>query len=162
MVLGGVPQVNRSPSRLPEPRGYLGSALTIAALSGPPFGIIWTLSMGGHFHWDPARMLLIALLAGGSFGGLFGLAMAIFVKGERAIVLVEERDSFLMMLDAELWKLGYRPEPPLESDNLFIYKPTLQAGLFSAKVGFEIHGHQAVIVGPRNRLKTLLKRLNSA
>lgn len=88
--------------------------------------------------------------------------MAFFLKGERAIVLVDEKESFLTTLDAELWKLGYRPEPTVQGDNLFIYNPTLRAGLFSGKIGFEIQGRQAVIVGPRNRLKTLLKRLDKA
>lgn len=136
-----------------KPRGYLASFVILAAVAGPPFGILWTLvftlMMGLAWHQAP----LMALGSGVGFGVLFGFAMAFFLKAATLEVDFDDRKRFLSSLDAACEEIGYHPGT--RTKRSLTYTPSMRAGLLAGRISVELDEDLATIVGPAMYVKKL-------
>lgn len=148
-----------APSLLPEPRSYAGTAILLGAITALPFAILWSLLFAAIQQQSVGEILPFGLGAGLFFGVSFGLALAFFLKGEKATVDVEDRKDFVSRLNVAMSQLGYNPAT--EAEDFFTYKPSFQAGLAAGRIAVQLQGRRAVIVGPKMYVKKLLTRLTA-
>src|SRR5207248_10142006 len=98
-----------SPSLLPEPRSFAGTALMIGGITSLPFAILWSGLFAAMQHQSFGDILPFGLGAGLFFGVFFGLAMAFFLKGETVAVEVRDKKAFISRLNVAMSQLGYNP-----------------------------------------------------
>ena len=146
-----------TPSLLPEPRSYAGTAIMLGAITALPFAILWSWMFAAMQERSFGEILPFGLGAGLFFGLFFGLTMAVFLKGETATVEVRDAKGFISRLNVAMSQLGYNPAT--QTEDFLTYKPSFQAGLAGGRLSVQLQEGQAVIVGPRMYVKKLLKRL---
>ncbi len=146
-----------APSLLPEPRGYAGTAIMLAAMTALPFAILWSWLFAAMRQRPFGEILPFGLGAGLLFGVFFGLTMAFFLKGETATVEVTDTRRFVSQLNVAMSQLGYNPAT--HTEDFFTYKPSFQAGLAAGRISVQLQERHAVVVGPKMYVKKLLKRL---
>ena len=131
-----------------------------AALTGPAFGILFSVGVALTEQRSVGQVLPVGLVAGVFFGVFFGLTMAFFLKGETTRMEATDKNTFVARLNVATSQLGYYPAT--QSEDFLTYKPSFQAGLAAGRISVQWHEGQAVIVGPKMYVKKLLKRLRSA
>ena len=144
-------------SLLPEPRSYVGTAITLGAVTGLPFAILWSWLVSAMLSRSFEEFLSIGVGVGLFFGVSFGLTMAFFFKGKTATVAVAEPKGFVNRLHVAMSQLGYNPAT--HTEDFFTYKPSFQAGLAAGRMAVQLQEGQAVIVGPKMYVERLLHRL---
>jgi hypothetical protein len=146
-----------TPSLMPEPRSYAGTAIMIGAATALPFAILWSWLFAAMQQRSFGEILPFGIGAGFFFGLFFGLTMAFFLKGETATIEVADKKDFISRLNIAMSQLGYNPAT--QTDDFFTYKPSFQAGLAAGRISVQLQEGQAVVVGPKVYVKKLLKRL---
>jgi hypothetical protein len=146
-------------SLLPLPRSYAATAIMFGTIMGtvlaiPLCGLL--VSSQGSFR----EILLIGLGPSMLIGLAFGLTNASLFKGETATVDVEDVKGFVSRLNVAMSQLGYNPAS--QTEEFFVYKPSLKAGLAAGRIAVQLYEGQAVIVGPKIHVKKLLERLQAA
>src|SRR5262245_31868898 len=125
-----------SPPSLMEPRGFFGTACFLGAITGLPFALLWTAWMALTQERPFAEVLPWGIGAGLFFGAFFGLAMAFFLRGETATVVVSDRKAFVGQLNVATSQIGFYPAT--QSEDFFTYKPGLQAGLAAGRISVQL------------------------
>lgn len=148
-----------APSLLPEPRSYTATAIMLGAITALPFAILWSWLFGAIQQQSFGEILPFGLGAGFCFGLLFGLTMALFLKGETATFQVADKKGFVSRLNVVMSQLGYNLAT--QTDDFFTYKPSFQAGLAAGRISVQLQEGQAVVVGPKMYVEKLLKRLTT-
>lgn len=140
-----------------QPRGFLGTWMMIAAISGPLFGLGWSVLYFLITGIDFGLVLFCGLLGGIAFGLLFGLIMAFFFKAVRISIRFRQKEAFVSWLNITLAEMGYHPQSQFK--NFITYKPSVQAGLAAGKISVQIRNGTATIVGPNTYIKKLQRNL---
>src|SRR4051812_28630587 len=96
-----------APSLLPEPRGFLGTAVWIGALTALPFGLGWSWLCAAMQGIPFGRVLPFGLGAGALVGLFFGLTMGFLFRGVTADVDFADRKGFVARLNVVTSQLGY-------------------------------------------------------
>jgi hypothetical protein len=146
-----------APSLAPEPRSYVGTAMTIGAITALPFSILWSWLFASMQQRSFGEILPFGMATGFFFGLFFGLTMAFFLKGATTTIKVADKKGFVSHLNVAMSELGYNPAT--QTDDFFTYKPSFQAGLAAGRISVQLTEGQAVVVGPKMYIKKLLKRL---
>jgi hypothetical protein len=149
--------MNLAEPSLPRPRGFVVTALLIGAATALPFGVLWTLGYSLIQWLNPVAAAPYGLAAGVLFGVLFGLAMGAIMYGVTATVPVADPDRFITRLYAALAEMGY--EPTGAADRLLFFRPSLKAGLMAGRITVQAGSTTATIVGPKNYVLKLKKKL---
>ena len=147
-------------SHLPEPRGYLGTAIMVGAITTLPFGVLWSWLIATMMGLPFADILPGGLVAGVLFGSFFGLSMAFFLKAETVEIGYSDKRDFVARLNVALSLLAYNPAS--QSEDFLTYKPSFQAGLVADRISVELNGDHAIVVGPSMYIKKLVQRLGQA
>ena len=141
-----------------QPRGFWGTFLFIAAITGLPFTLLWSAFFALFMGWDFGLVLRLGgIWAGLGFGLLFGFVMAFSLKAVTISRAYEDKATFLSRLNIILAELDYHPE--FQSENFLSYKPSLYAGLLSGKISVQLHQNSATIVGPSTYIRKIEKRI---
>jgi hypothetical protein len=142
-----------------EPRGYAGTAIMIAAVSGVPFAVLISLWFAATRQRPLVELLPSGVAAGLVFGVCFGLIMAFLFRGETTAVEVADADAFVPRLNIALSQLGYHPAT--HDGDFLTFKPSWQAGLAAGRIAVQLQDERAVIVGPRMYVRKLVERLET-
>jgi hypothetical protein len=120
--------------------------LLLAAIVGPPFGLLW---MGWNV-WVQEVPLSVAVPLGIIAGVLFGLGwgawMARTYVDEKIVMNVATPRKFLDELPLVMADLNFQPGD--SRDGLFEFRPGFRAGIFAGKVRVWLAGGKATFVGP--------------
>ena len=145
---------------LPEPRGYLATAVRLAAAVAPPFFLIQlalTVLWGDR---SVSQELPRAAISTAVFAGCWGLFTGTMFVGVMREVPAPEWSRFVSDLNAATSRLGYRPSSV--SDHLLEYSPRWRAGFLAGRVSVQRRDDTAVIVGPRTHVGSLVNLLRVA
>jgi len=145
-----------------EPKGFLGTWVTIFALTCLPFGVMMS-TVGGMETEE-------GLAAGFMFGVLFGAAMAPLMMSVKVRLPLVDRQAFLSNLNVSMAELAYHPKTQaadyvvFEAVSAGAYKlgPLSLAPSSYFTVFVQLDGDGASIVGPRQTVRKLEKRLGPA
>ena len=146
-----------TPSLLPEPRSYFGTAIMVGSITALPFAIVWSGLFAATQGLSFGQVLPLGLGGGVFFGLFFGLTMAFFLKGKTADIDYSDKKGFVARLNVAMSQLGYNPAT--QSEDFLTYKPSFQAGLAAGRISVQLHEDHAIIVGPRTYVKKLVHRL---
>lgn len=145
-----------------EPKGFLGTWVTIFALTGLPFGVLMTTVGGAEAEEGMA--------AGLGFGVLFGACMAPMMMSVKVRLPVAERHTFVGALNLSMAELAYHPKT--QAGDYIIFEAA-SAGNFKLgplsltpssffTVFVQLDGDAATVVGPRQTVRKLERRLGAA
>jgi hypothetical protein len=145
-----------------EPRGFFGTWCTIFALTGLPFGVLMS-TVGGMETED-------GLAAGFGFGVLFGVCMAPLMMSVKVRLPLGDRSAFVSKLNVSMAELAYHPKTQAAD---YIIFEAVSAGAYKLgplqltpssffTVFVQLDGDGALIVGPRQTVRKLEKRLGPA
>jgi len=138
-----------------KPRGAAESFLTVFALGGLSFGILWKLFTG-----DPAD---VSTLIGLAFGAVAGLIAAPKLTETTVVRQVEDPSTFLESLGTELAERDIYPTTAAlahfrlyesKAAGSFSLGPVSVGGIIK-RVRLKLEGQQVTIVGPRSVLSEL-------
>jgi len=152
--------MNRSNPLLPEPRGFAGTAVMVAAVTALPFAILWSWLFAAMQQRTFAEILPFGLGAGFFGGVFFGLAMAFFIRAETVTVTIQDMAAFVSRLNVAASQLGFFPAS--QTADFFTYKPSFQAGLLAGRISVQIDDTEATTVGPRIYVARLQKKLSGS
>ncbi len=141
------------------PKSYADVFIYIAAITGLAFASGWAVLNGGT--------------VGGSIGigAVFGIAMAVFgtpkLVGDTQQVPVTDATAFVPRLNIACAQMGYQPEPPV--GNFLQFNPTSESSFSIGfvkiapasylKLGVQVEGANATIIGPHAAVTDLRQRL---
>jgi serine/threonine protein kinase len=156
-----MPVIVMDPKRQPaappvQPRGYAATFGVLLAATAPSFA---TLFGAVTSPWLRGAAPLAAVAAGLFVGVVFGLVMAIFLKGDVFRHTFGDARAFVASLTQLLARMGYALEKG-EAGRLS-FKPTFKAGLLSGKITVQMEGNQATVVGPSVYLNNLRRGLRA-
>jgi hypothetical protein len=116
---------------------------------------------------------LVAVFGQGSFWERFSLMMAFFfiytgvlsaflLPGTIATLEVGDKSAFVSRVNTATSQLGYSSATQME--DFYIYEPSAwwKVAMFAWPLSVRLHDTQAVIVGPKRTVGSLLKRIGEA
>lgn len=145
-----------------EPKGFFGTWITIFALTGLPFGVL--MSTFGGMTTDEG------IAAGFAFGVLFGVVMAPMMMSIKVRIPMTDRTEFVSKLNVTMAELAFHPKT--QSAGYIIFE-AVSAGAYKLgplaltpasffTVFVQLDGDAASIVGPRQTVRKLERRLAAA
>ena len=141
-----------------KPRGYFATFVRIFSKTFLPAAIIWSILFALGMGFEFKKVLPYGILVGIGFGLVFGLIMAILIRGIKVIISFEDRQSFIDKINITLAEIGYYLEN--QTKNFMEFKPSSRAGSSVGRIFVILEDKKSTIVGPVIYVKKLLKLLN--
>lgn len=146
-------------AQITEPRGFGATALLFASIVSIPFGLALSWAFSALAQTTYPQALPFGICAGAVLGTLFGLAIAVVVRGETVCIDAPDWRGFVSRLNLATAELGYHPAT--DSNDFLTYKPSYSAGLFSGTISAQRVLEKAIIVGPRMYVRKLRTHLSA-
>lgn len=131
-------------------RGYFATVINLFVFTSLPFSILMAI-----FSGTPIGSTLIP---GVVFGLIFGFIGALFLKGDKITIPLDNKDKTISKVNIRLAEIGYHPET--QTENFLTFKPSFQAGLLAGKISIQVEVNSLTIIGPRIYLKKLIKEVS--